>query len=67
MTAIKPIQITVAELIRDFNAGHSKFRTATALADEIVSTVREHDRTCDTKITHHVPPIMILTGENGDD
>lgn len=40
MTAIKPVQITVAELIRDFNGGSSKFRTASALAEHIVEVVR---------------------------
>jgi hypothetical protein len=44
MTAIKPIQPIVAQLIREFNAGNGKARTATDLAAEIINQVRLHDR-----------------------
>lgn len=43
MTAFRPIELIVAEMVRDFNAGNSKHRTATLLASDIIKEVRDYD------------------------
>lgn len=68
MTAIKPIQPIVAQLIREFNAGMSKTRTATDLADEIINQVRLHDRMerGDPLVSYEEPKAASMVIEDAD-
>lgn len=48
MAEFKPLEHTVAVMIREFNGGTSKHRTASDLAKAIISEVRNYEHNAET-------------------